>query len=245
MSENKPKSRPRNADVHQNRNTVATNERTAFDNLGLTKRNADYMFRFNKALEGTKLTPEKKAAAVQEMVTELVEGQKSGKTAKNLYGDIADRVAYVVDGPKREAETKIFGGPDYWPNMAYNTLTFFMIFTLLFGVMYLFSPKLMQTSSPVGITAILVSALIAGFLLPVMPKLFDPKIKHRFNGWIRFLLTLVGFAVWMIFFYFAQLLPKAINPVLMPWPSIIVGLLSIAGMVWLRRRYTIRGGFFG
>ncbi|CAJ1229463.1 DUF1129 domain-containing protein [Levilactobacillus zymae] len=245
MSENKPKSRPRNADVHQNRNAVATNERTAFDNLGLTKRNADYMFRFNKALEDTKLTPEKKAAAVQEMVNELVEGQKSGKTAKNLYGDIASRVAYVVDGPKREAETKVFGGPDYWPNMAYNALTFFMIFTLLFGVMYLFSPKLMQTSSPVGITAILVSALIAGFLLPVMPKLFDPKIKHRFNGWIRFLFTLLGFAVWMVLFYFAQLLPKAINPVLMPWPSIIVGLLSIAGMVWLRRRYNIRGGFFG
>ena len=234
---------PRNAGVRQNRNSVAVNERSAFDNLGLTKRNAEYMYRFNKALESTKLAPEKKAAAVQAMVDELVEGQKSGKTAKNLYGSIEDRVKFVVDGPQKEVVT--FGGPNYWPNMIYNALTFFMIFNLMFGIMYLFSPKLMQTSSPVGITAILISAVVAGFILPIMPRLFDPKIKHKYNGWIRVTLVVLGFLVWMAMFYVAQLLPRAINPVLMPWPSIIVGLLSMAGMFWMRRRYPIRGGFFG
>jgi Uncharacterized membrane-bound protein conserved in bacteria len=87
--------------VRQNRNTVAVSERAAFDNLGLTKRNAEYMYRFNKALENTKLSPDKKAAAVQDMVNELVAGQKSGKTAKNLYGDIDERVKLVVEAPSR------------------------------------------------------------------------------------------------------------------------------------------------
>ncbi|QMU08323.1 DUF1129 domain-containing protein [Levilactobacillus suantsaii] len=243
MSENK--SRPRNAGVHQNRNDVATNERAAFDNLGLTKRNADYMFRFNRALADTNLSADKKAEAVQQMVDELVAGQKHGATAKNLYGDVPTRVKFVVEGPKREAEGHLIGGPDYWPNMWYNTLTFFMIFTLLFGITYLFSPKMMKPGEAVGITAIIVSALVAGFLLPIMPRLFDPKIKHRFNGWIRFLFTLLGFAVWMILFFLAQALPTVVNPILRPWPSIIVGVLAIVGMVILRRRYNIRGGFFG
>lgn len=234
---------PRNAGARQDRNKVAINERSAFDNLGLTKRNADYMFRFNKALESTKLTPEKKAKAVQDMVDELVEGQKSGKTAKNLYGDIEAQVKVVVDGPVTNAA--IIGGPNYWPNMIYNALTFFMIFNLMFGLMYLFSPKLMTSSQPVGITAITVSAVVAGFILPIMPRLFDPKIKHKYNGWIRALFVLLGFVVWMVLFYAAQLLPSVINPVLMPWPSIILGVVSIALMFWLRRTYPIRGGFFG
>lgn len=243
MSDNKQT--PRNAGVHQSRNTVAVNERAAFDNVGLTKRNADYMYRFNKALEKTKLTPEKKAKAVQEMVDELVEGQKSGKTAKNLYGDVADRVQFVVEGPKVQGTGVVFGGPNYWPNMIYNALTFFMIFNLMFGLMYLFSPKLMTTSQPVGITAITVSALVAGFILPIMPRLFDLKVKHKYNGWIRTVFVLLGFVVWMALFYLAQMLPNVINPVLMPWPSIILGVLSIAAMMWIRRTYKIRGGFFG
>ncbi|WP_125583647.1 DUF1129 domain-containing protein [Levilactobacillus cerevisiae] len=241
MSDNKQT--PRNAGVHQDRNTVAASERAAFDNVGLTKRNADYMFRFNKALDQTKLTPEKKAAAVQKMVNELVDGQKSGATAKNLYGDVEKQVKVVVDGPV--TATAVIGGPNYWPNMIYNALTFFMIFNLMFGIMYLFSPKLMTSSQPVGITAITVSALVAGFILPIMPRLFDPKIKHKYNGWIRALFVLLGFIVWMVLFYAAQMLPSVINPVLMPWPSIILGVVSIALMFWIRRTYKIRGGFFG
>lgn len=241
MSDNKKQ--PRNAGVHQKRNDVAANERAVFDNVGLTKRNADYMFRFNRALDKTKLSPEKKAEAVQNMVNELVEGQKSGKTAKNLYGDIDGQVKLIVEGPQHP--DAIIGGPDYWPNMAYNALTFFMIFNLMFGLMYLFSPKLLETSSPVGITAILVSALVAGFILPIMPRMFDPKIKHKYNGWIRALFVLLGFVVWMLLFYAAQLLPPIINPVIGAWPSIILGALSIAAMFWMRRRYPIRGGFFG
>lgn len=241
MSDNKQQ--PRNAGVRQKRNNVASNERAAFDNLGLTKRNAEYMYRFNKALEPTKLSAEKKAAAVQDMVNELVEGQKSGRTAKNLYGDIDDRVKYVVEGPQKDEA--IIGGPNYWPNMVYNALTFFMIFNLMFGIMYLFSPKLLKTSQPVGITAILISALVAGFILPIMPRLFDPKIKHKYNGWIRVTLFILGFLVWMAMFYLAQALPAVVNPVLMPWPSIIVGVVSLAAMMWVRRRYHIRGSFFG
>jgi len=33
--------------------------------------------------------------------------------------------------------------------------------------------------------------------------------------------------------------------VLLPWPSIVLGVVSIALMFWIRRRYQIRGGFFG
>ncbi|WP_252903881.1 DUF1129 family protein [Secundilactobacillus oryzae] len=69
--------------------------------MGLTKRNADYMFRFNSEIEKSKLSVEKKAEAVNQMVQELLEGQKSGKTAKGMYGSVQERVDYVVNGPAK------------------------------------------------------------------------------------------------------------------------------------------------
>ncbi|WP_054661016.1 hypothetical protein [Secundilactobacillus kimchicus] len=74
MSENKTQPRnaghqQRNAGVKQDRNSAVKEERSAFDNIGLTKRNADYMFRFNQALQNvTKLDTDKKTEIVQGML---------------------------------------------------------------------------------------------------------------------------------------------------------------------------------
>ncbi len=102
------------------------NEHEVFDNIGLTKRNADYMFRFNQALQATKLSTEKKAEIVKNTTAELLEGQKTGKTAKNMYGgDVNAHIKEIVEGPKRPA-----GAPDpYWPSALHNGLNF-----LLFSV---------------------------------------------------------------------------------------------------------------
>ncbi|PWF99741.1 DUF1129 family protein [Levilactobacillus bambusae] len=232
----------RNAGVQQHRQKATQSGRAAFDGLGLTKRNADYMFRFSKALNDTKLSADKKSQAINDMVAELVEGQKSGKTAKNLYGDVADRVKFVVTGgPKKQG---VLTKADYWPNAVYNGLTFIVFFTLIFGVMYLFSPNLMKSSQPVGIVSILVSAVLAGAMLPLLPYLFNRSVKHRFGLTVRVTAAVAGFLVWFGLFYFSNFLPTYLNPVLLPIPSIIVGLLGIAGMFYLKRHYPIQNAIF-
>ncbi|KRN02919.1 hypothetical protein FD13_GL001235 [Levilactobacillus senmaizukei DSM 21775 = NBRC 103853] len=232
----------RNAGVRQTHRHVDIEERAAFDNIGLSKRNADYMFRFNRELQKQRLSPDHKAGVIKRMVTELTAGQKEGKTAKAMYGDVDEHIKRVVEGPK--VEQKLIGGIGYWPNVLYNALTFFMIFNLMFGLMYTFSPNLMKTSKPVGVTAIAVSAIVAGFLLPMMPKLLDTHIKHRFNLFFRTIAVVLGFGVWMGLFYVSENL-TVFNPVLPAMWSIVLGVLSIGGMFLVRRFFKIEGGFFG
>lgn len=238
--------RPRNAGVKQDRNSVAVNERTAFDNLGLTKRNAEYMYRFNKALGETKLSADKKAETTKSMVQELLDAQKGGQTARNLYGDVATHVKLVVDGPERTSTGTGVGRDDYLPNAFYNGLVFFAIFNIMFGIMYLTTPKLESNpNSSIGITSIVISSVVAGLIMPLIPDLFDPRIKHRFNWVIRMIFLVLGFVVWMFLFYITKSVAAAINPVLPAWPSIGLGAVSVVAMIFVRRQFHIRGGLFG
>ncbi|MTV82228.1 DUF1129 domain-containing protein [Secundilactobacillus folii] len=246
MSENEKRNagaqqRQRNNEIHQDRNSVIKKEHAAFDNIGLTKRNADYMFRFNQALQATKLTPEKKAEIVQSTVTEIKAAQKTGKTARNLYGnDVDAHVKEIVEGPKRPADAD----DPYWPSALYNGLTFFTIFSLMFGIMYLISPQTQKGSQPVGLTAILLSAVIAGLALPAIPRMFDSKREHKYSLWVRIPLVLLFMVVWLLLFYLMAYLPFYLNPVLTAWPQIILGLLSGLGSWYVKRQFDLRQGFF-
>ncbi len=67
----------------------------------LTKRNADFMHRLRKELQASKLSDEQRQAALIDTETQLLEGQKTGTTAKQLFGTPTDRFKAIVEGPKR------------------------------------------------------------------------------------------------------------------------------------------------
>lgn len=245
MSENKTQPRnaghqQRNAGAKQDRNSAVKEERSAFDNIGLTKRNADYMFRFNQALQNvTKLDTDKKTEIVQGMVDELIEGQKSGMTAKSQYGDIKTRIDGLVNGPKRPV-----GADDpFWPSALYNGLTFFMFFGVMFGIMYFFA-KGNQTGQQVGIVSVLFSAIIAGIALPMIPRAFDTKRQHRFNIWIRILFALIFVVIWLGLFYGMAYLPWWMNPIIPAWLQIALGVIAGGAAYLVRRKWKLTQGFF-
>ena len=234
--------RNRNAAVHQDRNSAVKNEHAAFDNIGLTKRNADYMFRFNQALQATKLNPDKKAEAVKKITTELLEGQKTGKTARNLYGnDVNVHVKEIVEGPTRPA-----GAMDpYWPSVLYNGLNFFTIFSIMFGIMFLISPASQKSGQTVGLVSIIVSSVIAGFALPMVPRLFDSKREHRYALWLRIIGALIFLVFWLLLFTLTSALPGFLNPALNAWVMIALGILGAAASILVKRQYKLTQGFFG
>ncbi len=235
MSENNEK---RNAHVQQDRNRTSELLHSQFDNIGLTKRNAEYMFKFNQALGGVKLKDEQKSELVDQMVKDLLEGQKSGKTARNMWGTVDQKIDSVVNPPKKAANPV----RDYWPNAAYNTLLFFTIFNLLYGITFLFSKNAAATT--MGITGIILSSIIAGLGIPLMTMLIAPGVKHKYSLPIRILFIAGFFVVWMAVFFIAGLIPRVINPILNPYVYIALGVLSIGGSVWFKRRYNITGGLF-
>lgn len=234
--------RKRNAAVHQDRNSAVKSEREVFDNIGLTKRNADYMFRFNQALQATKLSPEKKAEIVKTTTAELLEGQKTGKTAKNMYGgDVNAHVKEIVEGPQRPS-----GAPDpYWPSVLYNGLNFFTIFSFMFGVMFLISPASQKTNQSVGLFSIILSSVIAGLALPLIPRVFDSKREHRYALWIRVLGAVAFLILWLGLFTLTAAIPGTLNPSLGAWPMIVLGALGGVASWFVKRQYKLTQGFFG
>ncbi|WP_283680229.1 DUF1129 domain-containing protein [Lentilactobacillus sp. Marseille-Q4993] len=230
----------RNANVKQDRDRSAKIVHSQFDNIGLTKRNAEYMFKFNKALNGTKLADEKKSAQIEQMVQELLEGQKSGETARNMWGTVDQKVDSIVNPPK--SKPGVVTKADYWPNAFYNMILFFVIFNFMYGIMALFSKNAAQAT--MGITGIVLSSVIAGLGIPLLTMLIAPGVKHKYPLWIRIIMIVGFFAVWMLVFFVAGMIPGIINPVLNPIIYIVLGAIGLAGQFWFKKNYNITGSLF-
>ncbi|PAL01496.1 hypothetical protein B8W96_00845 [Lentilactobacillus parakefiri] len=234
------KAREKNAQVHQDRDRAAKIVHSQFDNIGLTKRNAEYMFKFNQALSTTKLSADKKNEAVQTMVQELLEGQKSGKTARNMWGTVEQKVETTVHPPARPADPR----RDYWKNAGYNAVLFLTIFFLMYGVLWFLPTKGGQHSPMMGIAGILISAAVAGLGIPIVTSMFMPGVKHKFSIWIRIVLVILFLIVWMGIFTLSSILPPVLNPVLNPIVYIVLGVLSGVTSFYIKRRFNITGGVF-
>ncbi|GHP13442.1 membrane protein [Lentilactobacillus fungorum] len=235
------RAREKNAHVHQDRDRSAKMVHSQFDNIGLTKRNSEYMYKFTQAFNNTssKLSTAQKTEIVNKMVQDLLEGQKSGRTARNMWGTVEQRVQAVLNPPKRKPDPK----RDYWPNAGYNALLFLMIFTFMYGIIGFF-PSKGHPQPVMGITGILISAAIAGVGIPLVTMMFTPGVKHKYSIWIRIAIMIVFVVVWMGVFTGAAMLPAVINPALNSYAYIVLGLLSAGGSWWYKRHFSITGGLF-
>ncbi|WP_343034647.1 DUF1129 family protein [Lentilactobacillus kribbianus] len=244
MSEEQPKrnanaNQKRNANVHQDRNHSAKEGRRRFDNIGLTKRNADYMYRFSQALSKTNLSDEVRTNTMDTMLNELKEGQKSGKTARNLWGTVDEKIETTVHPPRKEGQLI---GPDYWPNVLYNFFMFLMIFSLLYGITHYISKN--NANAAMGITGIFISSAVAALTIPFVSDMFAPNVKHKYNVWIRILFVAGIFLLWMEAFYLAAMIPRGLNPILDANVYIGLGVLSFGLMWFVRSRFNVRSTLF-
>ncbi len=238
MSDIDERNRKRNAQAHQDRDRVKKVVHSQFDGLGLTKRNNDYMFKFYTELgkvDNKKISNDKKAAIVNQMVADLLQGQKEGKTARNMWGTVDQKLENTVNPPKKPAE---FQKENYWINALYNMILFVTIFFLMYGAVGLFTPKTKQTS--MGLTGIIFASIIAGLGIPLMTAFFTPGMKHRFNFWVRILIIIGFLVVWMVVFMLAGFIPAIINPVLNPAVYLGIGLATAAGSYFFKQRYRDR-----
>jgi len=99
----------------------------------LTKKNDQFIFDLNKALEGSDISEEKKVLAMNDMLTKLIEGQKTGVTAKQLYGTPTDAIETIVNTPEPMPEMS-FG-----KIMLDNFLMLFTFLTVITSLLALFS----------------------------------------------------------------------------------------------------------
>ncbi|WP_395317770.1 DUF1129 family protein [Fructilactobacillus frigidiflavus] len=232
----------RNAAAQQRRNKGRKATYEEFDQLGLTKRNIEYLVRFKAALAETNVPAEKQAETIKTMINEVIAAQKKGITAKGLYGTVTEKVTLTVNPPRKPA------GPmtreRYVIDASYNVLWFLILFSFMYAAMFWVSPAQAKQGGVAGITSIILSSVVAGIGMPVITQLFAPGVKHKYNGLIRSIMMVLLFMIWMIVFYGTNLLPAGLNPVVSPIVDVVIGVLALVGVLYMRTKYTITSGLF-
>ena len=111
------------------RNYVAENRALEQE---LTKKNQQYIFDLKKSLAAANLSEEEKAVALHDMLPLLVQEQKTGRTARQLFGTVSERTEAILNKPEEVKETKpVFMWLD-------NALLILGVFGLMLGTMGLF-----------------------------------------------------------------------------------------------------------
>ena len=110
MAESKEQ-QPRNAAAGQRQKEYAKDQRQetarAFGKQGLTRKNEEFMFQLNKQLDAQGADPAKKPAMLEETLKALQEGQKTGQTARGLFGTPTQRAhALLHPEPTEQSQTQ-------------------------------------------------------------------------------------------------------------------------------------------
>ena len=203
----------------------------------LTKRNEQYIFDLKKYLTAANASEEQKVVALHEVLPQLIDGQKKGQTARQLFGPVSEKATELLNKPIQQKQAKV------WEMWIDNSLLIFMLLAIISGI----SPLITNQPVPYGISALILSALSGGYVFYMMYKYIhqydrpgaDRSKKPGF--WKSIGIMILIFLAWFAVIMITSFIPTSINPHLDPLINIILGLLAFALRSWLRKKYDIQG----
>ncbi|MBD1501437.1 DUF1129 family protein [Weissella cibaria] len=209
---------------------------------GLTKRNQEFIWQMVQLVDGDA----SKAGLIAEVGAKLLDGQKTGATAKQLFNTPAEALGFKA---KQAAETPARGYATYgfWPLMVDNAIAFFMMFSFMFGLTLMFS-KANQAGSAgaAGITSLVLTSLLGGvFFAAVTMTLAPSKDGVQTPLWKKIVVSVGAFVLWFLAYMGFAYLPSIINPLLPGWVYLILAVLAFIGFRFWRVKTGIQGGFLG
>lgn len=208
----------------------------------LTKKNDQFMFDLNKALEGSDISEEKKVLAMNDMLTKLIEGQKTGVTAKQLYGTPTEAIEAIVNTP--EPMPKMSFGKI----MLDNFLMLFTFLTVITSLLALFSKT--GAGSTQGIVSLILGGVSGAFSFYLIYKYIyiydepDADPSKRPGAFKTGGIMAISFLPWFLIMGISAFLPPAVNPVLDPMITLTLGGVTFGLRYWLKRKYQLQGTMF-
>lgn len=206
----------------------------------LTKRNQQYIFDLKKSLDAANLSEEEKAKVLHEMLPVLVQEQKGGKTARQLFGTVSEQTEAILNKPESldQNDTPVLMWLD-------NTLLILGIFGLIIGVMGLFVKDSAQTY---GLITLLLMAMVGGWVFYIMYKYMyqyeypGADKSKRPKMWKTMLIMIGSFFIWIGTMAFSSvIIPPSINVILDPVVLIVIGGVALGGRYFLKKKYNIMG----
>jgi len=227
--------------------SYALQTREDFANSGLTKRNQDFIWDVQNQATEKQLN----AGLVAQIQEQLLAGQKSGHTARQIFGTPQQALGLETKKAQDSAPERGYASYGFWPIAIDNTLVFFGMFTGMFGLMLLLSGQQIMSNTQqnvgsFGITALLLTAVSGGLFFAAWSVMVAPRKDGTQRHFIyRLIATILAFGLWFMFYMSFSLLPSAINPILSGWVYLALAALTYLGFRRWRQATGIQGGFLG
>lgn len=213
---------------------------------GLTKKSQQFLVSVDKQLTDGGLVDNVKKPLFREMLDTLMEGQKVGQTARQVYGTPTE-CAHSILKQNFKDTTEITRSPD-WQIALDGGLILGSVFTFIVGLsMMNANPEDPTSAMSMGLITLILNYLVAGWAMlqtsKVMPDMEAPKGK---KGYFKYFgVSSLWMIVWVaVVTLSAAFIPAVINPVFPPIFYIVLGAATFALRFYFKKRYNISGGVF-
>lgn len=221
--------------------------REDFAASGLSKRNQEFIW----DVQSQATEAQQKAGLVAQVQNELLAGQKSGQTARQIFGTPQQALGLETKKALDNAPERGYASYGFWPIAIDNALVFFGMFTGMFGLMLLFSGEQMlaqgqQNVGSFGLTALILTAVSGGLFFGAWSMIVAPREDGSLRSmWFRVAATIVLFGAWFVAYVSFAFIPQVINPILSGWVYLALAGLTYFGFRRWRQATGIQGGFLG
>jgi len=204
----------------------------------LTNKNEQYIFQLNSRLDDMDYDPIAKEYVINEMLHEIIAGQKSHIPARKIYGTVTEQANHIVgkdfDIPEGEQEKS-----PTWMIYMDGALLLGGLFSIVNGIGAYQDP-----SANVGLVQILMNFLLGGLAVLTLTK-YSPR-QGQTKGMLKYILATVSvMLVWVIAITLILfLLPDILNPSLPPFVIITIGIVSLLAKWYLKKELDIKGTLF-
>ncbi|GAK30079.1 putative membrane protein [Weissella oryzae SG25] len=208
---------------------------------GLTKRNQEFMHQVVELVTETS-----QAALVAEVQTQLLAGQKTGQTAKQIFGSPAQALGLVKKVASEDnselTPNQIYAAHPLWQLIVDNALAFGMLFMVMFGFMLMFSNVSRESAGAAGLVSLIGTAVFGGLFFSIVTKIMAAKEGSKL---VKFGGAILLFLLWFGIYLGLAALPAIINPILPGWVYLVLAVITFFGFRYWRVRTKLVGGFMG
>lgn len=203
----------------------------------LTKKNQEFIhIATNQLIKDGKSDSEIKEL-LEEILPTIIEKQKTGITARNLYGAPSEWAA-SKSMTKQEETVKTEYNENPWLMWLDSSLFMLAIIAGINGVM-----NLLGQGAQYGLLTLLVIGFGVGAGMYFMYHfVYREQIKTGQRPKLLKAILFLGLATlaWSLVFLLAALIPTSLNPVLPPLVTILIGAAAFGARYLLKKKYNIR-----
>jgi len=207
----------------------------------LTKRNEDYIFQLRKAMKAASYSETDENKALGELLPKLIDAQKRGQTARQLFGTVTEYLSTLNTEPVVvKNDQPLFMWLD-------NSLLMLGLLSTMTVIMSFLAKN--KEAKGNGVVTLLVMALIGGLVFLTMYHLFykyeksGADLSKKPRWWVSTLILLGAMLAWFVLMSVTMLLPISLNPILPKEIMMPLAVISLVGWYTFHKKFNVESSF--